>query len=77
LATKGNPDAPSDDRLVIFLAGDDPDAKAAVAGLIRELGFAPLDTGSLHEGSRKQRPGSPIYNRPLRPKEAKDLLPAA
>ena len=62
---------------MIFLAGDDPDSKATVAGLIQELGFAPVDTGSLHDGSRKQRPGSPIYNRPMRPAEAKELLPTA
>ncbi len=77
LANEGRPDAPLDDRLVIFLAGDDPDAKAMVAGLIQEIGFAPVDTGSLHDGGRKQRPGSPIYNRPMRPGQAKPLLPGA
>lgn len=77
LATQGQPDAPFDDRLVIFYAGDDPDAKALVASLIQTLGFAPVDTGSLLIGSRKQRPGSPIYNRPMRPEQARELLPKA
>ena len=77
LASKGRPDAPLDDRLVIFVAGDAPDDKALVAGLIQEIGFAPVDTGSLHEGSRKQRPGSPIYNRPMHSEQAKELLPGA
>jgi predicted dinucleotide-binding enzyme len=77
LASKGRPDAPLDDRLAIFVAGDDPEAKALVTGLIQELGFAPVDTGSLREGSRKQQPGSPIYNRPLRPEQAKAMLPGA
>ncbi len=36
-----------------------------VADLIRQIGFAPVDTGSLHEGGRHQQPGSPIYAQPL------------
>jgi predicted dinucleotide-binding enzyme len=53
------------DRLAIPLAGDDPEAKALVARLIDEMGFEPVDTGSLAEGGRRQQPGSPIYGRPL------------
>ena len=34
-------------RPVMFMAGDDPAAKAAVAGVLRELGFAPQDAGPL------------------------------
>jgi 8-hydroxy-5-deazaflavin:NADPH oxidoreductase len=66
--------APGSERLVLFLAGDDVDAKVVVARLIDEIGFAPVDTGSLREGGRKQQPGSPIYNRPLTLAQAKDLL---
>jgi predicted dinucleotide-binding enzyme len=54
-----------DERLVLFVAGDDPDAKAVVSGLIEEIGFTPVDTGSLREGGRKQQPGSSIYNHPM------------
>jgi predicted dinucleotide-binding enzyme len=54
-----------DGRLVLFVAGDDPDAKAVVSGLIEEIGFTPVDTGSLREGGRKQQPGSSIYNHPM------------
>ncbi|GAA1243395.1 NADPH-dependent F420 reductase [Pseudonocardia aurantiaca] len=39
-------------RLVAFYAGDDADAKAAVAGLLDEFGFAALDLGGLREGGR-------------------------
>jgi 8-hydroxy-5-deazaflavin:NADPH oxidoreductase len=39
-------------RQVIFLAGDDADAKAAVGSLIDEFGFVPVDIGTLHEGGR-------------------------
>jgi predicted dinucleotide-binding enzyme len=54
-----------DERLVLFVAGDDTDAKAVVSKLIDEIGFAPVDTGSLREGGRKQQPGSSIYNDPM------------
>jgi len=54
-----------DERLVLFVAGDDADAKAVVSRLIDEIGFTPVDTGSLREGGRKQQPGSPIYNHPM------------
>ena len=65
LRTKGNPDAPIEDRFTIFVAGDDPNAKATVSKLIEDIGFAPIDTGSLREGGRKQQPGSHIYNNPM------------
>ena len=54
-----------DERLVLFVAGDDTDAKAVVSRLIEEIGFTPVDTGSLREGGRKQQPGSSIYNDPM------------
>src|SRR5919199_2778961 len=65
LHTKGNPNAPIEDRFTIFVAGDDPNAKATVSKLIEDIGFAAVDTGSLREGGRKQQPGSPIYNNPM------------
>ncbi len=54
-----------EERLVLFVAGDDPDAKAVVSKLIDEIGFTPVDTGSLRESGRKQQPGSSIYNDPM------------
>ncbi|MGW2649927.1 hypothetical protein ACWC2T_34715 [Streptomyces sp. NPDC001393] len=39
-------------RQVAFYAGDDTDAKATVAGLLGEFGFATLDLGGLREGGR-------------------------
>ncbi|MET9038534.1 NAD(P)-binding domain-containing protein [Streptomyces mirabilis] len=39
-------------RQVAFYAGDDADAKAAVAGLLDAFGFAALDLGGLREGGR-------------------------
>ena len=48
------------DRIALPVAGDDPDAKAAVMELVDELGFDPIDAGSLDE-SWRQQPGTPVY----------------
>jgi predicted dinucleotide-binding enzyme len=47
-------------RPAIPLAGDDAGAKAVVAELVVDLGFDPVDAGSLAEGWRLQ-PGSPAF----------------
>jgi len=65
LKTKGNTNSPKEDRTVLFVAGDDAQAKSIVSKLIDEIGFAPVDTGPLREGGRKQQPGSEIYNNPM------------
>lgn len=74
LRDEGRPDLPPGERLAIFLAGDDEPAKGVVARLIEEIGFTPVDTGSLREGGRMQEPGSPIYNVPLTGDEAWERL---
>jgi predicted dinucleotide-binding enzyme len=56
LAEHGDTAKPELQRQAIFVAADDQDAKATVSDLIREIGFAPVDTGSLREGGRKQHP---------------------
>jgi 8-hydroxy-5-deazaflavin:NADPH oxidoreductase len=75
LATEGRPDLPEDERRAIFVASDDQDAKATVASLIHELGFAAVDAGTLREGVRLQ-PGSPVYNQQLTAREARQRLAA-
>jgi predicted dinucleotide-binding enzyme len=70
LAAEGAPDAPREERLVLFVAGDDAGAKRRVSGLIEELGFAAVDTGSLADGGRRQQAGGPLYNRTMRTPEA-------
>ncbi|CAN5146372.1 NAD(P)-binding domain-containing protein [soil metagenome] len=77
LATRGSTELPVEERQAIFLAGDDEDAKAVVAGLIEEIGFAPVNTGTLREGGRRQQPNTPIYNRPLSGREAREMLEGA
>ena len=74
LGSEGRPNAPRAERLAIYLAGDDDRAKEIVAGLIDEIGFAPVDTGNLHEGGARQQPGTPIYNNPMTAEEAKAAL---
>ena len=74
LATEAHQDLPVPDRLAVCLAGDDQEAKAVVARLIEQIGFAPVDTGSLHDGGRLQQPGSLLFNNPLTGQEAAHLL---
>lgn len=64
----------ADDRLVLFLAGDDAEAKSVVARLIDEIGFVPVDTGSLREGGRLQQPGGPLHGREMQAEEAQGAL---
>jgi 8-hydroxy-5-deazaflavin:NADPH oxidoreductase len=73
LRKEGRPSAPEEERLVLFVAGDDGEAKALVSQLIEGIGFAPVDTGSLSDG-RKQEPGSLIYNVPMDPEQARETL---
>jgi predicted dinucleotide-binding enzyme len=72
LRTGGRQDP--NNRLVLFVAGDDTEAKAVVSKLIEDIGFAPVDTGSLREGGRLQQPGSVIYNKPMTTEQANKLL---
>ena len=70
LATQGDTSLPLEQRRAIFIAGDDSEAKAIVARLIEEIGFAAVDTGFLHEGGRSQQPGTAVYNKELTAGEA-------
>jgi len=63
-----------EERITIYVAGDDKEAKAVVKGLIEEIGFAPFDTGPLREGGRRQQPGSPIYNAPMTLERAREIF---
>ncbi|HEY7405165.1 MAG TPA: NADPH-dependent F420 reductase [Candidatus Angelobacter sp.] len=74
LAGRGRKDLPATERHTIYVAGDDAEAKRVVAGLIEEIGFAAIDTGSLREGGRMQQPDSPIYNKTYNGREAREFL---
>lgn len=59
LADLGRP-AGDRDRLALPVAGDDADAKRLVMSLVDELGFDPIDAGSLDD-SWRQQPDTPVY----------------
>lgn len=77
LRTQGDPSLPLAERRAIFIAGDDTEAKETVARLIEEIGFAAVDTGFLHEGGRRQQPGTAVYNKDVTAREAAELLTSA
>ncbi|MDG4804185.1 NAD(P)-binding domain-containing protein [Micromonospora sp. WMMD980] len=47
-------------RIALPVAGDDADAKQVVMGIVDELGFDPVDAGTLDE-SWRQQPDTPVY----------------
>jgi 8-hydroxy-5-deazaflavin:NADPH oxidoreductase len=68
------------ERNALFLAGDDAEAKAVVAGLMRSIGATPVDTGDLRSGGALQASGGgPLagHGRLLTPAEAAEILAAA
>ncbi|PYP84513.1 MAG: hypothetical protein DMG65_22325 [Candidatus Angelobacter sp. Gp1-AA117] len=77
LATRGRTDIPVDERHAIFVAGDDQAAKQIISNLIEQIGFAPVDTGSLREGGKSQQPNAPIYNKIFTGREAKAAVAAS
>jgi 8-hydroxy-5-deazaflavin:NADPH oxidoreductase len=65
-------------RVVLFLAGDDEQAKEAVSGLIRDAGFAPADVGGLADAAVMEAPrreGS-VYGEEYRPADARAVVEA-
>ena len=59
LSELGKPEG-APDRLAIPVAGDDARGKRIVMGLVNEMGFDPVDGGSLEE-SWRQQPSTPAY----------------
>jgi predicted dinucleotide-binding enzyme len=50
---------------VIFLSGDDADAKSEVVALFEDAGFFVLDLGGLREGGRMQQVSAPLAGQNL------------
>jgi predicted dinucleotide-binding enzyme len=63
-------------RIALPVAGDDEAAKAVVMQLVDEIGFDPVDAGSLEE-SWRQQPGSPVYAKDLDAKATRAALAEA
>ena len=49
-----------DGQRVLFLSGEDPDAKSAARGLFADAGFFVVDLGGLGEGGQMQQFGGPL-----------------
>lgn len=63
-------------RVGLPVAGDPPEARAKVLRLVDELGFEPVDVGSIEE-SWRQQPGTPCYTQDLEAPRVKEALAAA
>jgi 8-hydroxy-5-deazaflavin:NADPH oxidoreductase len=61
LSESGTP-AGTEGRIALPIAGADGPAKDTVSALVDELGFDPVDAGSLAE-SWRQQPGTPVYGK--------------
>ncbi len=77
LASRGDPDLPIGERIAILVAGDDQAAKAVAAEIVDDIGFAPVDTGSLRAGGRLQQAGGPLYTRVMTGGEARVAVRSA
>jgi predicted dinucleotide-binding enzyme len=55
-------------RIALPVAGDNAAGKQIVFDLVNELGFDPVDGGTLGE-SWRQQPGTPVYGTDLDPRE--------
>jgi 8-hydroxy-5-deazaflavin:NADPH oxidoreductase len=75
LLEKGTPKGTAG-RIALPVAGDSPDARAKVLRLVDELGFDPVDAGSIEE-SWRQQPGTPCYTKDLEAPRLKEALAAA
>jgi predicted dinucleotide-binding enzyme len=75
LAEKGLPKG-APNRISLSVAGDYSEARARVLALVDEIGFDPLDAGSLSE-SWRQQPGTPAYCQDLDKNMLKEALGSA
>jgi len=71
-------DREGDERVVQWLAGDDPDAKAVVAGLLHEMGYVPVDLGGVNGCAVMEAPRRPgaVYGEEYRAADAEAVVTA-
>jgi 8-hydroxy-5-deazaflavin:NADPH oxidoreductase len=64
------------DRVVMFLCGDDDEAKRVVAGLIDDAGFTPVDLGGTADAAPMEAPRRPgaVYGEELHEDEARAFV---
>jgi predicted dinucleotide-binding enzyme len=53
-ATLEHPTSKSEKPLVVFFSGDDNEAKKTVSTIVKDMGFAPVNIGSLKDGGKLQ-----------------------
>ena len=65
-----------DERVAMFLCGDDDEAKETVKKLIREIGFAPVDVGGLADAAVMEAPrrDGAVYGEEFSKPEALEFL---
>lgn len=75
LLERGAP-AGAEGRIALPVAGADGPAKQVALDLVDQLGFDPVDGGSLDE-SWRQQPGTPVYGKDLDAERARQALAEA
>jgi predicted dinucleotide-binding enzyme len=68
--------ASAEDRIALPVAGDDGTTKGTVMRLIDDLGFDPVDAGTLDD-SWRQEPDTPVYGAAVGIEDVEELLSAA
>jgi 8-hydroxy-5-deazaflavin:NADPH oxidoreductase len=65
-------------RVVLFLCGDDADAKGVVSGLIEDAGFVPADVGGTADAAVMEAPrrDDAVYGEEYRPADAEAVVDA-
>ena len=64
------------DRSALPIAGDDPQAKAAVSAFLDAIGYDAVDAGPLADGGRRFQPDTPAYGAPYGPFRQRQGQPA-
>jgi predicted dinucleotide-binding enzyme len=64
------------DRVVMFLCGDDEEAKGVVAGLIDDAGFTPVDMGGVADAAPMEAPRRPgaVYGEEVHEAQARAFV---
>lgn len=73
LAKEARPGAPLGSRIALPICSNDGAAAAIVAALIEQIGFTPVQIGTL-ASSRLQEPNQPLYNKDYTPAEVHEVL---
>ena len=70
---------PNDERVVMFLSGDFPEAKRLAADLIDDAGFVPFDIGSAADAAIMEAPRRPgaVYGEEFQLPQAQAFIASA